>query len=347
MSWLFTSGGQKIGASASSSVLSMNIQDWFPLGLTGLISLQSKELLRVFSSTTVWKHQLFGTQPSLWSTWVHMEATSVWLGFLTSWQPRKSHSFQLVTEMQKHCPGKQNRATSHFVTQLQKSYSVTYTIPSCLKWSQVCQEEGHRLHLLTSSPSSPKNQKNFEPGCCCIVQDVFSELSYSSQACYQLSVERIVSWMFLCWPVSILLYLCLPLTMWILSCSTIYQEVFTRCKTLTPQKRAPSVSLFTRGLLNLSTAPPPWWMCQLQFTTWSLLILRKFLSGLLTGMKYFSEHWENHRDTTEELLNKFTVVSSQGHLIENNWTGKINSRLNWVVIFRNGKKCFSFHHQSP
>ena len=121
MSWLFTSGGQKIGASASSSVLSMNIQDWSPLGLTGLISLQSKELLRVFSSTTVWKHQLFGTQPSLWSTCVHMEATSVWLGFLTSWQPRKSHTFQLVTEMQKHCPSKQNRATSHFVTQLQKS----------------------------------------------------------------------------------------------------------------------------------------------------------------------------------------------------------------------------------
>ena len=63
---LFTSGGQRIGASASASasVLPMNIQDC-PLGLTGQISLQSKGLSRVFSSTTIWKHQLFSTQPSL------------------------------------------------------------------------------------------------------------------------------------------------------------------------------------------------------------------------------------------------------------------------------------------
>ena len=53
MSGFFTSGGQSIGASASASVLPMNIQDWFRLGLTGLISLQSKGLLRVFSNTTV------------------------------------------------------------------------------------------------------------------------------------------------------------------------------------------------------------------------------------------------------------------------------------------------------
>ena len=57
MSWLLASGGQSIGVSTSASVLPMNIQDWFPLGLTGLISLQSKGLSRVFSSTTVWKHQ--------------------------------------------------------------------------------------------------------------------------------------------------------------------------------------------------------------------------------------------------------------------------------------------------
>ena len=67
MSRLFESGGQSIGSSASASVLPMNIQGWFPLGLTGLISLQSKGLSRVFSSTTVWRHQFFGTQPSLWS----------------------------------------------------------------------------------------------------------------------------------------------------------------------------------------------------------------------------------------------------------------------------------------
>ena len=57
MSQLFTSGGQSIGASASASVLSMDIPDWFPLGLTGLISYLSKGLSRVFSNTTVQKHQ--------------------------------------------------------------------------------------------------------------------------------------------------------------------------------------------------------------------------------------------------------------------------------------------------
>ena len=63
MNWLFVSGGQSIGASAS--VLPMNIQNWFPLGLTGLV-LDAKGLSRMFSSTTVWKHQFFGTQPSLY-----------------------------------------------------------------------------------------------------------------------------------------------------------------------------------------------------------------------------------------------------------------------------------------
>ena len=57
----------RIGASASLSVLAMTIQGWYPLGLTGLISLLPKELSRVFSSITVRKHQFFGTQPSLWS----------------------------------------------------------------------------------------------------------------------------------------------------------------------------------------------------------------------------------------------------------------------------------------
>ena len=66
MSWLFTSGGQCIGASTSASVLPINIQGWFPFGLTSLILL-SKALSRVFSSTTVQKHQFFGAQPSLWS----------------------------------------------------------------------------------------------------------------------------------------------------------------------------------------------------------------------------------------------------------------------------------------
>ena len=83
MSQLFTSGGQSTGATTSASVLPMNIQDWFSLGLTGLISLQSKGLSRVFSNTTVQKHQFFDAQLSLWSsshihTWL-LEKPQLWL----------------------------------------------------------------------------------------------------------------------------------------------------------------------------------------------------------------------------------------------------------------------------
>ena len=67
MSQLFASGGQSIGVSASASVLPVNTQDWSPLGWTGWISLQSKGLSRVFSNTTVQKHQFFRAQLSLWS----------------------------------------------------------------------------------------------------------------------------------------------------------------------------------------------------------------------------------------------------------------------------------------
>ena len=66
MTQFFASGGQSIGVSASASVLPMNIQDWFPLGVTDLISLKSKGLSRVFSNTTVQKHQFFSAQLSLW-----------------------------------------------------------------------------------------------------------------------------------------------------------------------------------------------------------------------------------------------------------------------------------------
>ena len=68
MSQCVTSGDQSIGTSTSASVLPMNIQGWFPLGLTGLISLLSKGRSGVFSSTTVRNHQFFSSQPSLWST---------------------------------------------------------------------------------------------------------------------------------------------------------------------------------------------------------------------------------------------------------------------------------------
>ena len=65
ISRLFASGGQNIGASAW--VLPVNIQGWFPLGLTGLIYLLSQGFSRVFSSTTIWKHQFFRAQPFFWS----------------------------------------------------------------------------------------------------------------------------------------------------------------------------------------------------------------------------------------------------------------------------------------
>ena len=67
MSWLFASGSQSFGALASASVLPVNVQGWFPLGLTGLIVLLSKRLSRVPSSIIIHKHWFFGAQPSLWS----------------------------------------------------------------------------------------------------------------------------------------------------------------------------------------------------------------------------------------------------------------------------------------
>ena len=73
MSQFFTSGGQSIGASASASVLPMNIQEWFHLGLTGLISLQSKRLSRVFSNNNVQRNQFFCAQLS-WESNSHIHA---------------------------------------------------------------------------------------------------------------------------------------------------------------------------------------------------------------------------------------------------------------------------------
>ena len=83
MSQHLASGSQSTGASASASVLPINIQDRFPLGLTHWIFLQSKELSRVFSNTTVQKHRFFGAQLSLWSnfnihTWL-LERPKLWL----------------------------------------------------------------------------------------------------------------------------------------------------------------------------------------------------------------------------------------------------------------------------
>ena len=79
---------QNIGASTSAWVLPMNIEGWFPLGLTALISLQSKGLSRVFSSTTVQKYQFFSTQPSLWSNC-----------YICSWLLGKNHDFDCTDQL--------------------------------------------------------------------------------------------------------------------------------------------------------------------------------------------------------------------------------------------------------
>ena len=91
VSFLFASDGQGTGASASASILPMNVQNWFPLELTDLILL-SKRHSRVFSSTTVWKHQFFGAQPSLWSnshihTWLQEWVLNgdLWVGKVNEW----------------------------------------------------------------------------------------------------------------------------------------------------------------------------------------------------------------------------------------------------------------------
>ena len=82
VSQFFEAGAQSIRASVSASVLPMNIQNWFPLWLTGLISLQSKGLSRIFSNTTLQKHQIFGAQPSLCSVYLSscLENNDVQLG---------------------------------------------------------------------------------------------------------------------------------------------------------------------------------------------------------------------------------------------------------------------------
>ena len=109
MSRLFSWSEYSIEASALASILPMNIQDWFPLGLINLISLLSKGLSRVFSSTTVQKHQFFGAWPSLWSNshvytwlvekpqrWLHGPLSAKWclcflIRFVIAFFPRSKH----------------------------------------------------------------------------------------------------------------------------------------------------------------------------------------------------------------------------------------------------------------
>ena len=118
-SQFFASDGQNIGVSASASGLSMNIQDWFPLGWTGLISLKSKGLSRVFSNTTVQKHQFSSFQLSLWSNshihtgllekpqfWLYKTLSAmflllnIWSGFVIAFLPRQvSFNFMVAVNI--------------------------------------------------------------------------------------------------------------------------------------------------------------------------------------------------------------------------------------------------------
>ena len=146
MSRLFTSGGQSIGASASASVLLMNIRGWFPLALIDLISLLSKGLSRVFSSTAVRKHRFFGTKPSLWSNshicrWL-LEKQYLWLygpllakvcllfntlsGFIIAFFRKEQASFNIVAVVTIH---------SDFGAQENKICHCFHFFPIYLPWS--------------------------------------------------------------------------------------------------------------------------------------------------------------------------------------------------------------------
>ena len=148
MSQLFASGGQSIGTSASASVLPMNMQDWFPLGLTGLISLLSKGLWRVFSSTTIQKHQFVGDQPSLqFNSHIHpwlLEKPQLWLygplwakwyfcffntlsRFLVAFLPKSKHLFLTETSALEHLECRSTHSDSHLRGSSLKS--------TCLLWN--------------------------------------------------------------------------------------------------------------------------------------------------------------------------------------------------------------------
>ena len=114
MSQLFTSGSQSIGASTSASVLPMNIQGWFPLGLTGLTCLKSKRLSRVFSRTTVQKHQFFSTQPTLWSS-SHIHTTGKTIALTRQTFVCKGNLCFLICCLGCHSFSSKEQASFHFL----------------------------------------------------------------------------------------------------------------------------------------------------------------------------------------------------------------------------------------
>ena len=164
VNWLFASDGQTIGASASASVLPVNIQGSFPLGLSGWFPLLTKGLSRVFSRTTIQKHQLFGTQPSLWSQLSHpymitgktkaltiqkfvSKVISLFLNmlsrFVIAFLPKSKHLLILWLQ-----------SPSAVILESKKIKSVTVSTFSPLPWS-----DGTECHDLTTDPGSSEDTK--------------------------------------------------------------------------------------------------------------------------------------------------------------------------------------------
>ena len=156
MMQLFTLGDQSIGASFSASVLSMNIQDWFPLGLTVLISLLCEGLSGVFSSTTVWRHQIFSAQPFFIVQLSHLFLTTRKTIALTIWTFVGKVISLLFNTLSRFAIAFLSRSKRLLISWLQspstiildprKIKSVTLFFPNYLPWSHGA--GCHDLHFL-------------------------------------------------------------------------------------------------------------------------------------------------------------------------------------------------------
>ena len=142
---VFTSDGQRIGVSASASILPMNTQDWFPLGLSGLISLQCMGRKRVFSNTTVLKHQFFSTQPSLWSnSHIHTQVLKNSFDYMALYWQSDVSAFSYTSYVCHSFSSKEQihfnfmvsvTACSYFVAQENNVCHCFHCVHICLLWS--------------------------------------------------------------------------------------------------------------------------------------------------------------------------------------------------------------------
>ena len=168
MSQFFASGGQSVGVSASISVLPMNTQDWSPLGWTVWISLQSKGLSRVFSNTTVQKHQLFSTQLSLWSNY-HIHMTTGKSIALTRWTFVGKVMSLLFNMLSRLLITFLPRSKCLLISWLQSPSAVilkpvkrinVLDLPWCNRWGQrPCQSVILHLDCAATSPAELKKSK--------------------------------------------------------------------------------------------------------------------------------------------------------------------------------------------